>query len=115
MALSPDPSPLAPGPPGWFLALAHPLILSGAADGHHHPLGVPAMLRACRTVPAGEGMTSARAISMPSSLILTPLLLPDIHICELFSTLLIARNFLATERKLRFLCDFEKKYQFSRL
>lgn len=29
MALSTAPSPLAPGPPGWFLALGHPLALLG--------------------------------------------------------------------------------------
>lgn len=68
-----------------------------------------------RTAPVGKSMCSARVISIPSTLVLIHLLLPDTHIYELFSTLLVARNFLTTERKLRFLCDFEKKFQFSRL
>jgi len=106
MSLSPATSPLAPG------SQPHPV---GSADGLHHPPGLPAKLRPCRTATVGEGMTSAGVISMPSSLVLLSLLLPDVHICELFSTLLVATNFLAAERKLRFLCDFEKKYQFSKL
>lgn len=67
------------------------------------------MLRPFRIVPVDKGTTSAMITSMPTSLVLTPSLLTDVHICELFSTLLVTRNFLATERKLRFLCDFDKK------
>lgn len=48
--------PFLTGPPGWTLALVHPLTALGAVNGPRCPSALPAELRCCGTVPVGEGM-----------------------------------------------------------